>query len=404
MEDPSPDAAGSSRRTRTRGTEAAARSAALERLRAIRGGGARAAAAVQVKMDAPIYDTVAEEEYAALVARRRKDAGAFIVDDDGLGYVEDGREEDWSHRALPSSSDEGSDGDDGAPRKRKQPRPPQSKRPPQQSAAAASLSAAAAMMGKQRLSSMFTSAVFKKPGSDLSKCSSLAADSIVDDVIAEFAPDENDREERRRRVGRVQAQQPPPAPVAHIKPEEAIIGAETEMLVRSDNGFDTDGISKPANDMSMELKPDVEMEPKLEEAAGFGAELVTENKGVEELNQEANGELKIEKVHCLNAKIKTDEDRNGDVMSATAGWMKICSDGVNGGSDGGVAAGCNADVDDDSEFELKDGALPFYVLDAYEEPFGANSGTIYLFGKVNKHHSNSNFKVMLDHLCFFLES
>jgi DNA polymerase alpha subunit A len=40
-------------------------------------------------------------------------------------------------------------------------------------------------------------------------------------------------------------------------------------------------------------------------------------------------------------------------------------------------------VDERSEFELKDGALPFYILDAYEEPFGVNSGTVYLFGKVN---------------------
>ncbi|GJM92444.1 hypothetical protein PR202_ga08918 [Eleusine coracana subsp. coracana] len=378
MEDPSADAAGSGRRSRTRGAEAAARSAALERLRAIRGGGARAAAAVQVKMDAPIYDTVAEEEYAALVARRRKDAGAFIVDDNGLGYVEDGREEDWSHRALPSSSDEGSDGEDGAPRKRKQPRPPQSKRPPQQSAAAASLSAAAAMMGKQRLSSMFTSAVFKKPGSDLSKSSSLAADSIVDDVIAEFAPDENDREERRRRVGR---QQPPPPPAVHIKSQEAVLGAE--MLVSSDSGFETDVISDAANDMSVELKPDAEMEPKLEEAPGSGTDLVTENKSAEEVKQEANGEMKTEKVHRLNAMIKTEDIRNRDVTSATAGWMKICSDGSNGEGEGGMASDCIADVNESSEFELKDGALPFYILDAYEEPFGANSGTIYLFGKVN---------------------
>ncbi|GJN17047.1 hypothetical protein PR202_gb04085 [Eleusine coracana subsp. coracana] len=375
MEDPSADATGSGRRSRTRAAEAVARSAALERLRAIRGGGARAAAAVQVKMDAPIYDTVAEEEYAALVARRRKDAGAFIVDDDGLGYVEDGREEDWSHRALPSSSDEGSDGEDGAPCKRKQPRPPQSKRP-QQSAAAASLSAAAAMMGKQRLSSMFTSAVFKKPGSDRSKCSSLAADSIVDDVIAEFAPDENDREERRRRVGR---QQPPPPPAVHIKSQEAVLGAE--MLVSSDSGFETDGISDAANDMSVELKPDAEMEPKLEEAPGSDTDLVTENKSAEELKQEANGEMKTEKVHRLNAKIKTEDIRNGDVTSATAGWMKICSDGSNGEGEGGMASDYIADVNESSEFELKDGALPFYILDAYEEPFGANSGTIYLFGK-----------------------
>ncbi|XBI30401.1 hypothetical protein VPH35_054156 [Triticum aestivum] len=386
MDDAPADAAASGRRTRTRGTEAVARSAALERLRAIRGGGARSAAAVQVRMEDPIYDTVAEEDYAALVARRRKDAGAFIIDDDGLGYVDDGREEDWTHRALPSSSDEGSGGEEGAPRKRKQPRPPQAKRPPQQSAAAASLSAAGAMTGKDRLSAMFTSSFFKKPGSDRTKGSSLAADSIVDDVIAEFAPDENDREERRRRVGRVSAPTPTPAPVAQIKAIQAAVHAEME--VRSDNGFEPDVVSGHGNDMEVELqpevelKPDVEMQPKLEAAPGSSPELVDENKSSEELKLEANGEVKIEKVHRLNAKIKAEGTRNGDMLSATAGWMKICGEGENAGGEGEVSVNGNTDVDESSEFELKDGALPFYVLDAYEEPFGINSGTVYLFGKV----------------------
>ncbi|BAF06834.1 Os01g0868300, partial [Oryza sativa Japonica Group] len=89
-----------------------------------------------------------------------------------------------------------------------------------------------------------------------------------------------------------------------------------------------------------------------------------------------------EKVHRLNAKIKTEDSRNGDMASATAGWMKICGDGDNAGGEGAVAANSNTGVDESSEFELKDGALPFYILDAYEEPFGANSGTVYLFGKV----------------------
>ncbi|KAI4972249.1 hypothetical protein ZWY2020_003174 [Hordeum vulgare] len=112
------DAAASSRHTRTQGTEAVARSMALERLRAIRGGSARSAAVVHVRMEDPIYDAVVEENYTALVARRREDADAFITDDDGLGYVDDDCEEDWTHRALPSSSDEGSGGEDGAPGKR----------------------------------------------------------------------------------------------------------------------------------------------------------------------------------------------------------------------------------------------------------------------------------------------
>uniref|UniRef100_J3L674 DNA polymerase n=2 Tax=Oryza brachyantha TaxID=4533 RepID=J3L674_ORYBR len=237
------------------------------------------------------------------------------------------------------------------------------------------------MMGKQRLSSMFTSSVFKKPGSDRSKGSSLAADSIVDDVIAEFAPDDNDREERRRRVGRVCAPAPAPTPIVHIKAENAAVNTETAF--RSDNDFEAYGVSDSGNDTDMvELKPDVEMEPKLDTTAGSSAELANNSNSLEEPKQEANGEVKIEKVHRLNAKIKTEDNRNGDMASATAGWMKICGDGESAGGERATAASCNADVDESSEFELNDGALPFYILDAYEEPFGANSGTLYLFGKV----------------------
>ncbi|NP_001346298.1 DNA polymerase alpha catalytic subunit [Zea mays] len=366
MEGSPADAAGSGRRTRTRGAEASGRAAVLQQLRAVRSGQIRASDAIQVKVDAPIYDTVPEEEYNVLVARRRKEAGEFIIDDDGLGYVEDGREEDWSHRALPSSSDEGSEGEDGAPRKRKQTRPPQAKRQPQQSAKVASLSAAAAKTGQQ-ISSMFTSSVFKGRGSDRAKNLALAADSIVDDVIAEFAPDENDREERRRRVARVCAPQPVPT-VSYIKPQKVILDAE---MVRSEN----------ENDMVVELKNDTEMETNLEEIPGSSAELVV-NKSLEEPKQEDNGEVKIEKAHRLNAKIKAEECRNNDVTSATEGWMKICGNGENAVGEEGVAVDGNTNVDESSEFELKDGALPFYILDAYEEPFGANSGTVYLFGKV----------------------
>jgi DNA polymerase alpha subunit A len=81
----------SGRRTRTRGTEALGCTAVLEQLRAIRKGEIRASDASQVKIDEPIYDTIPEEEYNALVAHRHKEADEFIIDNDGLGYDDDGR-------------------------------------------------------------------------------------------------------------------------------------------------------------------------------------------------------------------------------------------------------------------------------------------------------------------------
>ena len=137
----------------------------------------------------------------------------MIIDDDGLGYVEDGcrtrtRGTEASRRTAVLQQ--------------------------LHAVCSGEISASDAI---QQISSMFTSSVFQRPGSDRAKSLALAADSIVDDVIAEFAPDEDDREERRRRVGRV------------------IVDAE---MARSNNG----------NDMAVELKNDAEMETNLEEISG----------------------------------------------------------------------------------------------------------------------------------------
>ena len=87
------------------------------------------------------------------------------------------------------------------------------------------------MMGKQKISSMYTSQLFKKPKDDKAKGLS-GCDSIVDDVIAEFAPDENDRERRRRAHPQPQLQLQPGsisvsksfAPVGSVKSESLSLG------------------------------------------------------------------------------------------------------------------------------------------------------------------------------------
>lgn len=176
-----------STRRRGRGADAEARAGALERLKALRRDGRRSDTN-QIKVADPIYDTVDEDEYESLVAKRRQEAEEFVVDDDGLGYLDEGQEEDWSKACGPMSSDE-SDGEEKPKKKKAEKKEVEKVKKP------SSLSAAAALMGKQRLSNMFTSTVFKKREE---KGKSLLSDSIVDDVIAEFAPDEGDRERRRK--------------------------------------------------------------------------------------------------------------------------------------------------------------------------------------------------------------
>ncbi|RWW61127.1 hypothetical protein BHE74_00031832 [Ensete ventricosum] len=378
----------SGRRARSRGADSAVRSAALERLKALRSSGGRRsdAGGLQIKMEAPIYDTVAEEDYAALVARRREEARGFIVDDDGLGYTDEGQEEDWSNPSLPYFSGDEEDlsgGEEERPKKRKAPRKdPAPKKPPP-----SSLSAAAAMMGKQRLSSMFTSSVFKK--NDRTKGSSLSSDSIVDDVIAEFAPDETDREERRRRslasgilnMPRTAILTPPavqikaelPQPVVNDRVVESGKAMDEEVLAESERGLQEDDYMGHENHVDMEAREEKDLDNSVEPVI---------NGGFNEVKSDAKMEKpQNEKWLSLNAKIKVENDAS--VMSATAGWRAVCGEDAHAGPEAGVhESKVNVDTDEKSEFTLDtDGSLPFYIIDAHEEMFGGNSGTLYLFGK-----------------------
>ncbi|KAM5577509.1 DNA polymerase alpha catalytic subunit [Rosa sericea] len=371
-------------RRRSRGAEASARSSALERLRALRQGGRRSENAddrFQIKMEKPIYDTVDEDEYDAIIAKRREEFGDFIEDDDGLGYRDDGEEEDWTRRGLPTSSDE-SDGDT-RPRRRKKVETKEKEKEPRPKKPNSSLTAAAAMMGKQRLSSMFTSSVFNK-SRDSDKAKGLSCDSIVDDVIAEFAPDEADRERRRRA-------QPARSfvPIAGVKSERVSNGGvelsrrlELDRIAANGSGsvhskeMDKDSEGKKELDFG-NCQPQIEQFHDLSE----NTEVPEEKKTEDSAEVQAEPVVKKEEVFTLNAKIKEDED---PALSAMAGWKAAMTGGA-----GVTGGGGNVEVKSDlisegsSDFDLEsDGSLPFYMLDAYEEFYGPNMGTVYLFGKV----------------------
>lgn len=381
------EATASGRRTRNRGPEAKARAEALERLKAIRGGARRsdpsgAAAGYQIKVEEPIYDTVEEEEYAALVARRREETRDFIVDDDGLGYVDEGQEEDWSHPSHSFSSDEEyPTSNDGLekPRKKRNPK----KEPAPKKTQPSSLSAAAALMGKQRLSSMFTSTVFKK--NERTKGTGLSTDSIVDDVLAEFAPDEKDREEWRRRgsISRMLGPRGSFTPAQNSNELPLNPANQMNAIDSSDAKLETVSVksSLPENDISDHGKDDP-MEIVTEEDV-MDPNFDSKSKGNVTEMKDANEEIEVEAAKSengfsVNAKIKVEGD---DVMlRTTAGCGATCNDVIVGL--GGVNL-ANASIDDKTELVLdSDGSLPFYIIDAHEESFGANAGTLYLFGKV----------------------
>lgn len=376
------DQEGSSRKRRaTREPKSTSHSQALELLRSRRSGDRRSdAAKPQIRLENPIYDTIPEEEYTALVASRRDQSLSFIVDDDGLGYVDEGEEEDWSKAGVTRSEDE-SDGESEKPKRKKE--KSQSKRP---SASAAALSAAAAMMGPQRVSSMFTSAVFKKNRDD------KVADSIVDDVLKEFAPDETDRLSRRK----LQSNSPSIANGgSQIKPSAEPVRSYSSHHNISIANVDTESVmvnkdfEDKSNESSLVLEPTCEaevngnlgndeslmkVEPSDCPSPGNGNLVEEKVVEVKEAEMEVKPAVKKEGF-VLNAKVT--EEVVDPKLCATAGWQAARSAG------GGEIK--TADLNNQQQSELKlepEGSLPFYILDAYEEYYGANMGTLYLFGKV----------------------
>jgi DNA polymerase alpha subunit A len=86
---------------------AAARAKQLAELRALRASGKKRLATYEVEDQGSIYDEVDEEGYKKVV-RQRLDEDDFVVDDNGEGYADDGREV-WNDDHMVDS---GSDSDE----------------------------------------------------------------------------------------------------------------------------------------------------------------------------------------------------------------------------------------------------------------------------------------------------
>ncbi|KAJ1701947.1 hypothetical protein LUZ63_001726 [Rhynchospora breviuscula] len=335
--------ADSGRRTHTRGpgAESAARRAALEHLQAIRSGGARVAP-VAVKIEEPIYETVSEEAYKELVEKRRADGESFIVDDGDLGYADDGHE-DWTDNNLSDP--------DGAYEKR-----PRKRSKPSNSGAAKKPPAPTAHVG-ERFSTIFTSAVAKK-GKGYGSLDS----SVLDSVLAEVAPDENDLEERRKRRSRVSAL--PPA--VQNKTVSLITGLralnnEVDLHENHDIGSDIDANTNPEDG-------NLNLGISFDGGKPGSGQTVVKSDQYNEAKEEAEDEEKSDYVETIRGVEQTEDEVNASEVR--------------------MAIDLSPESDEKSEFEINsDGSLPFYIIDAYDEAFSTNSGTIYLFGKVKTGNS-----------------
>ncbi|CAF2163499.1 unnamed protein product [Brassica napus] len=363
-------------RKRSRGAEAATRKEALERLKAIRQGGLRnlssSGGGYDIRIEQPIFDTVDDDEYDAIVSRRREEARGFVVDDgeDGdLGYGDEGEEEDFTKPSGPDSTDESDDGGGFSGRlRKKKAEKKKGKEQPQVKKVNPALKAAATITGEGRLSSMFTSSSFKKgKETDTVKC-----EGILDEVLAEVTPDDLDRERHRRR------KQPPTVPVMFSR-NKNVVSVTSSMAMKdsepaSDRVFMEEELMK---EMKEEVVTESEVTPVHDsekmELPGSGGVIEDGSNNVRQSEEKV--ESGVKEVFTLNATV--DMKEKDSALSATAGWKEAM---VKGGTENGALS---SSCEGQTEFDLDaDGSLRFYILDAYEEAFGASMGTIYLFGKV----------------------
>lgn len=80
------------------------RAAALAELRALRASGKKRLESYQVEDKGAVYDEVDEDGYKKVV-RKRLDQDDFVIDDNGEGYADDGREEWQTEQRYDDSSD-----------------------------------------------------------------------------------------------------------------------------------------------------------------------------------------------------------------------------------------------------------------------------------------------------------
>ncbi|KFK28387.1 hypothetical protein AALP_AA8G508400 [Arabis alpina] len=368
-------------RRRSRGTEASSRKDALERLKAIRQGGLRnlssSGGGYDIRIEKPIFDTVDDDEYDALVSRRREEARGFVVNDGeegDLGYLDEGEEEDWS-KPSGQSTDESDDGGrfSGRLKKKKteKKKGKEQSQQPQVKKVNPSLKAAATITGEGRLSSMFTSSSFKK-GKETDK---VKCEDILDEVLAEVTPDDRDRERRKRKKlsGIV--------PLTTMCRNKNLVSVASSMKMQGDSEhviYQGDCVSMEDELMKEEEMTESEVIPEnnSENLELPGSESVKEDESSMIGKNEVKSELGAKEVYTLNATV--DMKEKDSALSATAGWKEAIG---KVGTENGASLGSNCKGQ--TEFDLNaDGSLRFYILDAYEEAFGASMGTIYLFGKV----------------------
>ncbi|MCJ8745884.1 hypothetical protein PDJAM_G00135430 [Pangasius djambal] len=318
-----------------------------------------------------VYEEVDEDQYSRMVRERQDDD--FIVDDDGAGYVEDGREifdEDLEDKSLETSSKNksGAKGGDGKNAKK------------------------ASVSKPNSIKSLFMSSNVKKP---VEKNVDLSKDDLLGDILEDlhsekpllFTPPPVITLKKKKALGSpmnpfsVQTQSPKESPVAPAsKPKRAVIRPPPSDLA-----------SKPASQPAPSIQP---QKPKLEEPDEACDSLDFDEVDFDEpmeLGTEQQQQQQREET-AVKAEAEPEAERGVKVEPKTEPEDEVLISGMVGDSCWGKVEEDEVDESpvevqvDSSQLPMVEGAdgetvFRFYWLDAFEDQFN-QPGVVYLFGKV----------------------
>ncbi|XP_053344293.1 DNA polymerase alpha catalytic subunit isoform X2 [Clarias gariepinus] len=356
-------------RSRREKKEKVGRKSALEQLKRAKKG---EKVKYEVKEMESVYEEVDEDQYSRMVRDRQDDD--WIVDDDGAGYVEDGREifdEDLDDTSLGkgTKNKSGAKGGEGKNAKK------------------------ASVSKPNSIKSMFMNSNVKKPAEknvDLSKDDLLG--DILEDLHSEkpvlLTPPPVITLKKKKALGSpmnpfsVQAQTPKESPVASLsKPKHAVIRPPSSDLTPKP-------ASKPPSKPAASIQP---QKLKVEEPEEACDSLDFDEVDFDE-PMELESEQQQEKETAVKAETEAETKPSVKLEPKPEPEEEVLISGMVGGSCWGKMEDQEVDESpvevqvDSSQLPMVEGAdgetaFRFYWLDAFEDQYN-QPGVVYLFGKV----------------------
>eukprot|EP00112_Aurelia_sp_Birch-Aquarium-sp1_P010022 Seg2162.5 transcript_id=Seg2162.5/GoldUCD/mRNA.D3Y31 product="DNA polymerase alpha catalytic subunit" protein_id=Seg2162.5/GoldUCD/D3Y31 len=364
-EDESSHSAGRRSRREKKGSTGAKK--ALEKIRKYRETGEKAE--YEIEDPADLYDVVDEKEYAKIVRKRQEED--WIVDDDGNGYVDDGRE---------IFDDDLNEDPEDAPKKKKDQK--QEKAKPK--------------INSSKITDLFMAKSKKKKEEDVS----VSNDDVLDNILQSITTSKplSKPTERKRSFQKTPKRpnferKPPARRLQEIEPEIVPRRHITKLRVPKETSPMRQRPSQKTNVVNEEYleqedfnanhdfgAPDIDMAPEetsKNEPSKNGAE-------VDDLNNsfDLGDDIDIAEIEEETKKPKKEiaEDASQD-SGVHVSWEEILEKN-NAESQNETFTNITVDSSDlpltESDGEK---VLRFFLLDAYEDSYH-QPGTVYLFGKV----------------------